>query len=225
MMPPRSRLVLLAATTVVVVAFTAAVILDRPGGHQRATPVPSASASPTSTPSASGFDGAALPAQVRARDFTLVDQTGQRVSLSEYRGRVVVLAFLYSSCGSPCVLIAQQIRGALDELPQPVPVLIVSVDPQRDTPASVQRFLAGVSLTGRAHYLTGPVSELRPVWHSYGAMPANPSASASARRAQSENSTAVLLVDGRGFERVLFPLEELTPEALAHDIRRLQSNP
>jgi protein SCO1 len=224
MMPPRARLVLLAATTVVVVAFTAAVILDRPGGRQRANPVPPSSASPTGTPSASGFDGAALPAHVSARDFTLVDQAGRRVSLSQFRGQVVVLAFLYSRCGSPCLLIAQQIRGALDELADPVPVLFVSVDPHRDTPASVRRFLAGVSLTGRVHYLTGPLSELRAVWHSYGATAASGGGSAGAARARIENSTTVLLVDGGGFERVLFPLEELTPEALAHDIRRLQSD-
>ncbi len=71
------------------------------------------------------------------------------MSLSSYRGQVVVLAFLYSTCGATCTLIAQQIRGALDELPQPVPVLIVSADPAADTPASVARFLARVSLTGR----------------------------------------------------------------------------
>ncbi len=47
----------------------------------------------------------------------------------------------------PASLIAQQIRGALDELPHPVPVLIVSADPAADTPASVARFLAQVSLT------------------------------------------------------------------------------
>ena len=53
-----------------------------------------------------------------------------------------MLAFLYSTCGATCVLIAQQIRGALDELPRPVPVLIVSADPRADTPARVKRFLA-----------------------------------------------------------------------------------
>ena len=65
--------------------------------------------------SASGFDGAALPAIV-AHDFTLTDQYGHLVSLSDYRGQVVVLAFLYSTCGPTCIVIAQQIRGALDEL-------------------------------------------------------------------------------------------------------------
>ena len=38
---------------------------------------------------------------------------------ARYRGQVTILAFLYSTCGATCVLIAQQIRGALDELPAP----------------------------------------------------------------------------------------------------------
>jgi len=76
------------------------------------------------------------------------------------------------------------------------------------------------------HYLTGSLSQLRPVWSAYGIDPASiASASASARNAQIESSTGVLLIDGRGFERVLFAVEQLTPEALAHDIRRLQSQP
>src|SRR5271154_6598194 len=60
MMPPRSRLALLAGTTVVVVVFTLAVLLDRPARHSPAVP----SVSSAATPSASGLDGAALPPDV-----------------------------------------------------------------------------------------------------------------------------------------------------------------
>jgi protein SCO1/2 len=230
MRPTRSRRVLLAGTTVIVVAFTVAVLLDRPAGHVPAatpgvSPGSSSQAGAPGTPAASGFQGAALPANVRAHNFTLTDQAGRPVSLSGYRGQVVVIAFVSSTCGSTCIVIAQQIRGALDELRRPVPVLLVSVDPQADTPARVSRFLAQVSLTGRVHYLTGSLSQLRPVWSAYGIDPASiASATASARSAQIESSTGVLLIDGRGFERVLFAVEQLTPEALAHDIRRLQSH-
>ncbi len=96
----------------------------------------------------SGFDGAALPANVRAHEFTLTDQSGRPTTLGRYRGRVVVLAFLDSSC-SACVLIAQQIRGALDELARPPAVLIMSVDPSADTPGPREPVpLAGVARAG-----------------------------------------------------------------------------
>ena len=83
----------------------------------------SSSSSSTAAPpaGASGFDGAALPPGVLAPAFTLTDQRGRSVSLAGHRGRVTIVAFVYSTCGATCVVIAQQIRGALDELPRPCP--------------------------------------------------------------------------------------------------------
>jgi protein SCO1 len=167
----------------------------------------------------SSFDGAALPSDIKAPPFTLTSQSGERVSLADYRGRVVVIAFLYSTCGATCVVIAQQIRGALNELDEAhakLPaVLIVSADAVADSRANVARFLAEVSLTGRAQYLTGTASQLRRIWRAYGVKPAS-----VGRRVFAEYAS-VLLVDGHGAERVLFQSEQLTPESLSHDIRTL----
>ncbi|HTA36967.1 MAG TPA: SCO family protein [Solirubrobacteraceae bacterium] len=173
------------------------------------------SAPAAATPSASGFDGAAIPPGAPARDFTLSDQRGARVSLSSTRGKVTILAFPYSTCGDACVVIAEQIRGALDELAKPVPVLLVSADPQADTPARVRRFLARTSLTGRVQYLTGSLAQLQPIWRSFRVVPA------SAGKAAFDDSASVFLLDRDGRERVIFQLEQLTPEALAHDVRKL----
>lgn len=147
--------------------------------------------------------------------FALADQRGQRVSLAQQRGHVTVLAFVYSTCGAPCLVIAQQIRGALDELPAPVPVLLVSVEPAADTAANVRRFLARTSLTGRVSYLSGTPAQLRPVWHAFHVT------AARAHRAAFARTASVFLIDAGGRERVIFQLEQLTPEGLAHDIRKL----
>jgi protein SCO1/2 len=180
----------------------------------------SSSTAPTGaqTPSASGFDGAALPTGVPApADFTLRNLTGggAPVSLSGYRGRVTIVAFPYSTCGATCAVIAQQIRGALDELARPVPVLLISADPSADTPARARSFLAHASLSGRASYLSGTRARLRAVWRSFRVVPA------SAGRAAFDRSASVFLLDRAGRERVVYELEQLTPEALSHDIRKL----
>jgi protein SCO1 len=167
----------------------------------------------------SPFAGAALPANITAPPFTLRDQQGRNVSLAEYRGHVVVLTFLYSTCGAPCVLIAQQIRGALDELPTPVPVLIVSADPTSDSPARVRRFLSEAALSGRARYLSGTSPQLRHLWTAYSIKPA------SAGSRVFDEYASVLLIDPSGRERVVFESEQLTPESLAHDIRKLDGDP
>jgi protein SCO1 len=217
-MPRRLRPVPLALTLIVVaVALVLAAILSGCAGHS-----PPASRV-ASSGAESGFDGAALPASTIAPGFTLRDQAGGAISLSGYRGRVVVVTFLYSTCGATCIVIAQQIRGALDELggehARPPAVLIVSADPAADSPARVARLLAEVSLTGRVHYLTGSLSQLRSIWRAYHVTPA------SSGRTAFDSLASVLLVDGRGRERVLFESEQLTPEGLAHDIGRLDGDP
>ncbi len=165
-----------------------------------------------------GFDGGLLPAGLEPHDFTLTDQYGRRVSLGSFHGRVVILAFLYSTSRTTAPLIAQQIRGALDELEPRAPrvaAVAISVDPAADTPAHVRAFLRATALTGRLEYLTGSPAELRPVWGAYHVVPA------SAGPRAYEDGAFVLLLDRAGAERVDFSLEALTPEALAHDVRRL----
>lgn len=210
---PRRRFVALLASLVALALAIAlvATTLTRPSAHNSA---PSSQPTAEATNS-SGFDGAALTPSPLAPGFTLTDQYGRPVSLSGLRGHVAVLTFLFSTCGATCVLIAQQIRGALDELPRPVPVLIVSADPGADTPASVARFLAQVSLTGRVRYMTGSPAQLHPIWRAYRVH------LAAQGRATFDKYAFLLLLDAHGRERVLFEPEVLTPEALAHDIRRL----
>jgi len=174
-----------------------------------------------STGGESGLEGAVLPPGTPAPGFTLIDQQHQRVSLRALRGRVTVIAFLYSTCGATCVLIAQQIRGALNELEgehaRLPAVLIVSADPTADTRANVGRFLREVSLTGRVRFLTASTVQLRPIWRAYRIRPA------SAGRTKFAEYTSVLLLDTHGNERALFQSEQLTPESISHDIRRLDS--
>jgi len=98
------------------------------------------STTPGARPS-SAFAGPVFAANLRAPSFSLTDQDGKRASLSQYRGQVVVLSFMYSRCKDACPLMATEIR-ALDLLPPAVrvPVLAISVDPARDSPRAPARF-------------------------------------------------------------------------------------
>lgn len=197
-------------------------ILAGCGGGQGNSSSSSSSQPASSSTGEAGFDGAPLPGEVKAPHFTLTDQYGRSVSLGQFHGRVVALTFLYSTCGDTCVVIAQQLRGALDELeeehrPQPA-VVIVSADPAADTPAHVAHFLGETSLAGRAEYLTGAPSRLAAIWRAYGVRPA------SAGRAAFDEYASVLLIDREGRKRVLFESENLTTEGLAHDVGELDGD-
>jgi protein SCO1/2 len=201
-MPRRPRLAPLALA----VALTAIL-----GGCGQSAPSAPSAATPQS------FEGAALPADLPSHDFTLTDQDGRRVALADYRGQAAILTFLTATPTGVSPLVAQQIRGALDDLGRAIPALAVSANPRGDSPARVRAFLRANSLAGRLEYLTGTPAQLRAIWRVYRVVPAG------AGKAAFERAATVLLIDRRGRERVVFGLEQLTPEALAHDIRALQA--
>jgi protein SCO1 len=160
----------------------------------------------------SEFAGAIRPPGASAPAFRLRDQDGKTVSMADYRGRTVVMAFVYSTCKDTCPGQVQSIRGALDRLGHDLPVLLVSVDPANDTRANAKRFLLEQHVTGRMRFVLGSERELTPVWKGYGIAP---------QRGTLDHSAYVVLVDGKGLQRIGFPHSQLTPEDLAHDLRRL----
>jgi protein SCO1 len=159
-----------------------------------------------------GWAGFIRPPGATAPDFALRDQDGKRVTMADYRGRPFAVAFVYSTCEDTCPALVDQVRGALDDTAADVPLLAVSVDPANDTEARAKRFLNERRMTGRARFLLGTEEALAPVWKGYGIQP---------QTDELDHSAGVVLVDAEGRQRVGFPHDQLTPEALAHDIRRL----
>jgi len=160
-----------------------------------------------------GFEGARMPAGVRAPDFTLRDQDGDLVSMRALRGKPVIVTFLYTTCDDTCPAQAQTVRGALDDLGEDVPALAIAVDPPRDTPERAKVFLAKAKALGRIDFVLGTRAELRPLWKAFFIRPQSVS---------EEHQARFTLVDKKGFQRIGFPGDQATPEALAHDLRLLQ---
>jgi protein SCO1/2 len=198
-MNPRLRLTMMAGATIVLLGILAFLLLSDPNAGSSQLP-------------ATRFAGAIRPESPPAR-FALRDQDGKRITASGLRGQPVIVAFLYSTCENECPTIAQQIRGALDRLGRDVPVVAVSVDPAGDTPRSAQRFLAAQQLGGRMNFLLGSDKTLQPVWREFGIQP---------QEDGREHTAIVVLLDASGRQRIGFPLSELTPEGIAHDVRVLQ---
>jgi protein SCO1 len=200
-MPTRLALALLTLTLCAVAAVIGVLVASRgDSGARMAT-------------GASGWAGFVRPPGARAPDFTLRDQDGKRATMAEYRGRPVAVTFVYSTCEDTCPALVDQVRGALDDSGADVPLLAVSVDPAHDTPARARRFLNERRMTGRARFLLGSRRALAPVWRGYGVQP---------QEGRLDHTASVVLVDAQGRQRVGFPHDQLTPDALAHDIRRLE---
>jgi protein SCO1/2 len=161
------------------------------------------------------FDGTAISAT--APNFTLRDQAGKPVSLAAERGRYLLVTFLYTHCPDVCPVIAGTLNHVLQT---PVArrvglhVLAVSVDPKRDTPASVSHFVSQHRLVPAFRYLTGTRAQLRPVWKAFHI------ASTPGPNGTVSHSAFEILVDPNGRERLLYD-STVTSAAVVHDLERL----
>ena len=90
------------------------------------------------------------------RPLSLVDQAGRTVTLEQFRGRPVLVTFAYAHCETVCPTLVSDVLGARDALALPKPVvLIVTLDPWRDTPSRLGAIAERWGAGGDVHVLSG----------------------------------------------------------------------
>jgi protein SCO1/2 len=162
------------------------------------------------------FTGTAYDPPRAVGDFTLVDHRGREVALDGYRGKALLVFFGFTHCPDVCPLTMQKLSRVLGEMEADtsrVRLLLVTVDPARDTPAALAEYVArfgphAVGITGDSATL----ARLRQEFGVYaGAHPA------LGDRMEITHTPAVFGVDRAGEIRVLLPMD--APDAtIARDI-------
>lgn len=102
-------------------------------------------------------------------DFTLVDQDGKTVTAADYAGKYRLMFFGFTNCPDVCPTTLQMIADAWKAAPDlagKVRVMLVSVDPERDTPAALKQYVTyfDPSFIG----LTGTPEQVGAVLKAYG---------------------------------------------------------
>ena len=100
--------------------------------------------------------------------FALTDQTGRTRTDAEFRGKLILLYFGYTTCPDICPTDLMQIGLAMDKLGEAaagVQPLFISVDPERDTKEVLATYVA--SFSPRIIGLTGTPEQIRTVADSY----------------------------------------------------------
>src|SRR5262249_53385516 len=141
---------------------TAGLLLVPAVAHSHEPPAAGSAGTPTSAPN--------LAVIRAAPDFTLRDVDGQAVQLSDLRGHVVLLAFVYTKCPAACPLVTQRMALLQQRLvqartfPARVNLLSVTVDPERDTPAVLAQYAHAFAADPNGwHFLREEADRLRPV--------------------------------------------------------------
>jgi protein SCO1 len=164
------------------------------------------------------FGTLTLPAEP-APPIHLRNYLGQPVTLGAYRGKAVLVTFLYTHCPDICPLITSNLRVALNMLgarASQAQVIAVSVDPHGDTPASVADFLRAHGMVGRMQYLLGSGAELAQTWSAWkvGSTPEVGQPNLVA------HSALVYGISASGKLTTIYPAT-FEPSEIVHDVPRL----
>jgi protein SCO1/2 len=104
-------------------------------------------------------------------DFSLTDQFGKTVALSDFAGKIVVLDFIYTRCPLPdvCPRLSANFASASKKLPGgDVEFLSITIDPQYDTPQVLSEYARRWQAGESWKFLTGTPEQIREVAGSFG---------------------------------------------------------
>ena len=153
-----------------------------------------------------------------APDFTLSGSDGSKLQLSKYLGKVVILAFGFTSCPDVCpttLAVLAQARRNLGRDGDEVKVVYITVDPERDDAKRMRKYLAAFDPTFVGG--TGSPERLAAVRREYGI-------AADKKRAGSDyvvaHSSYIYFIDRAGRLRALMPYGH-TADDYVHDVRIL----
>jgi cytochrome oxidase Cu insertion factor (SCO1/SenC/PrrC family) len=135
-----------------------------------------------------------------APDVKLVNQFGQPMSLSQFRGKVVMLSFEDSECTTVCPLTTQSMLEAkqlLGAAGNQVQLLGVDANPTATSVADVLAYSRVHAMVNQWDFLTGSVAQLKAVWSEY-------HIAVQIEQGQIDHTPALFVIDQRGREQKLY---------------------
>jgi protein SCO1/2 len=165
------------------------------------------------------YNGTLVDATGEPEEFQLASAAGD-VQLSDFRGRLVVMYFGYTSCPDFCpATLAKlaQVRERLGGDAEGVQILMITVDPERDDPERLAQFVT--SFDGTFVGLSGSEEQLRDVASQFGIFFQKQEGS-EATGYLVDHTTTLVVLDRDGRER-LYLGWDLTAEQIENDLRNL----
>jgi len=154
------------------------------------------------------------------QDFALADHTGKPRALADFRGRVVVMFFGFTHCPDVCPATLAELAAAVKKLGtdgDKVQVLLVTVDPERDTPQVLSRYVSAfnprfLALRGTAEETARVAKEFKIIYQKV--------AGARPDSYTMDHSAGTYIFDTQGRLRLYVSYGQ-GPEVFAHDIALL----
>lgn len=164
------------------------------------------------------FHGTVIQSTEAAPDFTLDAANGKSVSLSDFRGKLVVLYFGYTFCPDVCPTTLANVGQALHGIGEKageVQLIMISVDPERDTPEKLAEYVTHFhpSFIG----VTGTVDEVAKIASLYGAIfIKRPGSDATGYLV--DHTATLLVIDRQGYLKLILPFG-VSADEIAADLK------
>ena len=168
------------------------------------------------------YNDGTLPSKP-APPLALIDSLGHPVNIDQYRGKAVLVTFIYDHCPDICPLMVGNLHNAQAQLgpeADKLQIIAVSVDPRGDTPRTVAPFLRAHRMTGRMEYLIGSRPQLERVWRDWSIL----SKTTPTKRDPDlvEHSALVYGISASGRITTLYS-HDFAPAQIVHDVPILAS--
>lgn len=158
----------------------------------------------------------------RAPEFTLRDPAGKPVRLSDYQGRVVLLAFVFTTCPGVCPLISKQMQALQQGLKHEglfgtkANLLSVTVDPETDTAAVLTEYAKSYGADSAGwRFLRESPERTKPVLQAYDEW------TKLLPKGELDHPARVYLIDQRGNIREIYSLAFFNQRQALIDMKKL----
>jgi protein SCO1/2 len=161
-----------------------------------------------------------LPKIGPAPEFALISQDAAPVKLSDFRGKVVAVTFIYTLCSSTCPVLTPLMVRVQDELGsefgKKIAFASITVDPERDTPETLKLYAQsyGADFAGWS-FLTGPAAAIKEVTRRYGVF------ASQAANGDIDHTFLTSIIDRNGFLRVQYLGARFDPDEFRRDLLSL----
>jgi len=165
------------------------------------------------------FKGSDITGTKLGRDWTLVGMDGKTHTSSSFQGKVTLVFFGFTQCPDVCpTALAElaQVMTLLGDRAKQVQVVMISVDPERDTPEVLRAYISGFD--PRFLGLTGSAEQSKAAAGAFKAYYAK--APAAKGSYTMDHSSSFYLLDKKGDARVMLN-STIGAAAVAHDIEAL----
>ena len=162
-----------------------------------------------------------LPSLYPAPGFTLTNQNGQVVELAHFRGKVIVIDFIYTRCPDVCGKLNYELQGIWqqlkEELRQDLVLISISFD-LYDTPEVLKQYAAFYDVP-EWQFLTGTKEQIQQVTSDYGV--SYESKTAGAEPVEFIHNASVVLIDRVGMVRKTYGGPELPVKDMVRELTHL----